>query len=64
MIAENELTIIEKVRAWKEENAAEHDFDIDRIIASAREREAESQGQVLPAPPQKGKQASGDGAKS
>jgi len=44
------MTIIEKVRSWKEQNAAECDFDVDRIIASAREREEESSERVLDPP--------------
>ncbi len=51
MIAEQELTIIERVRMWKEQNAAEFDFDVDRIIESARERERSS-GERLLDPPQ------------
>lgn len=39
MIAEVETTIIEKVRAIKEANAAERDFDITRIFQAARERQ-------------------------
>lgn len=47
-----EQSIIEEVRALKEANAAEHDFDIARIIAAARVRQ-ETTGRVilrLPAP--------------
>jgi hypothetical protein len=47
MKTEEAISIIEEVRAWKEENAAEHDFDIDRIIASARGREAHSKEEVI-----------------
>lgn len=50
MKIERELTIIEQVRAWKEEIAAEHDFDIKRIIASANTREEASGERVLDPP--------------
>ncbi|MCF6312100.1 MAG: hypothetical protein L3J39_06590 [Verrucomicrobiales bacterium] len=50
MIAKQELTIIERIRMWKEQNAAEFDFDADRIIESARERERSS-GEILLDPP-------------
>ncbi len=56
MKTEEAISIIEEVRAWKEENAAEHAFDIDRIIASAREREASSKEEVINAPQNKGEQ--------
>ena len=42
MNTDNELSIIETVRSWKEQNASEYDFDIERIIASAQERESNS----------------------
>ena len=47
MKTEAPISIIDEVRAWKEENAAEHDVDIDRIIAAAREREAQSKESTL-----------------
>ncbi|MEO0413991.1 MAG: hypothetical protein AAF226_03450 [Verrucomicrobiota bacterium] len=50
MIAEKEQTIIEKVRSWKEQNAAISDFDIDRIIASAQQREGRSDHVLLEPP--------------
>ena len=50
MKTERELTIIEQVRVWKEEIAAEHDFDIDQIIASASKREQSSGKRVLDPP--------------
>lgn len=50
MIAKQEITIIERVRSCKEQNAAEFDFDVDRIIASAREREKVSVESVLDPP--------------
>lgn len=34
--------IIDDVRAMKRENAAEHGFDIFRIVAAARERQEQS----------------------
>jgi hypothetical protein len=39
MITEKQQSILEEVRALKEENAAEHDYCLDRIIASARKRQ-------------------------
>lgn len=57
MKTEEAISIIEEVRGWKEQNAAEHDFDIDRIIASAREREAYTEEEVIDAPPTKGEQS-------
>ena len=51
MKADPETSIIEDVRAWKEDLAAEHGFDIDRMIASAREREAQTGEQLLSPPP-------------
>lgn len=48
------ISTIEEVRAWKEENAAEHAFDLGRIIASAREREASSKEEVINAPQHNG----------
>lgn len=50
MKSKQEMTIIEEVRSWKEQNAAEYGFDVDRIIASAREREAKSSERVLDPP--------------
>jgi hypothetical protein len=34
--------IIEEVRELKRENAAEHGFDVSRIVAAARERQEQS----------------------
>ena len=53
MKTEAPISIIDEVRAWKEENAAEHDVDIDRIIAAAREREAQSKEEVIHPPQSK-----------
>lgn len=53
MKTEAAISIIDEVRAWKEKNAAEHDFDIDRIIAAAREREAQSGEEVIHPPQSK-----------
>ena len=50
MNTDNELSIIETVRSWKEQNASEYDFDIERIIASAQERESNSSEKFLDPP--------------
>lgn len=47
MIANEETTIIEQVRAMKEANAGKHDFDVARIIASARLRQEESGHRII-----------------
>jgi len=47
MIAEAETTIIEQVRSRKEANAAKHDFDVARIIASARQRQEVSGRRII-----------------
>ncbi|MFT5471306.1 MAG: hypothetical protein ACI8UO_006439 [Verrucomicrobiales bacterium] len=47
MIANTEMTIIEEVRAFKEANAAQHDFDISRIIAAARQRQESSDRKII-----------------
>ncbi len=50
MITEKTVTIIESVHSWKEKNAAEFDYDIDRIIASAQNRERNSKAELLDPP--------------
>jgi hypothetical protein len=42
MITEKQRTILDETRALKEENAAEHGYCIESIIASARKRQEES----------------------
>ena len=47
MITKTEESIIEHVRALKEENAAEHDFSLEAIIASARVRRESSGRRII-----------------
>lgn len=56
MITETDMTIIEQVRSHKEAIAARHNFEISRIVASARERQERSGRRVL----RQSKQASDD----
>ncbi len=43
--------VVLEVRKIKEQLAEAFDFDIDRILANARERQAESDRVVIPGPP-------------
>ena len=47
MIADEQTTIIEDVRMFKEANAAKHDFNIARIIDSAQKRQEESGRRII-----------------
>ncbi len=47
MIAEKHHSIIEQVRALKEENAAEHSFSVSAIIEAARERQESSGYRII-----------------
>jgi hypothetical protein len=47
MIADAQTSIIEEVRSAKEANAAKHDFDVARIIASARQRQEASGRRII-----------------
>jgi len=47
MRAEAKTTIIEQVRSQKEANAAKHDFDVARIIESARQRQETSGRRII-----------------
>jgi len=47
MIAEKHKSIIEQVRALKEENAAEHRFSVSAIIEAARERQESSGRRII-----------------
>jgi len=47
MITDTTFSIIEQVRSQKEAVAARHDFDVTRIIASARERQEKSARRVI-----------------
>ena len=47
MIANAQTSIIEEVRSAKEANAAKHDFDVARIIASARQRQEASGRRII-----------------
>lgn len=47
MTTKTEESIIEHVRALKEENAAAHDFSLEAIVASARERQESSGRRVI-----------------
>ncbi|MCX6879056.1 MAG: hypothetical protein NTW21_35395 [Verrucomicrobia bacterium] len=48
--------IIEEVRAMKRENAAEHGFDVSRIVAAARERQEQSGRMIVRRPIPEGEQ--------
>ena len=41
------MTIVEQVRSQKEAVAAKHDFDVNRIVAAARERQETSNRRVI-----------------
>ena len=47
MTTKTEESVIEHVRALKEENAAEHGFSLEAIIASARERQESSGRRII-----------------
>jgi len=47
MIADTQTLIIEEVRSAKEANAAKHNFDVARIIASARQRQEASGRRII-----------------
>ena len=47
MITETYMTIVEQVRSQKEAVAAKHDFDVERIVVAARERQETSGRQVI-----------------
>lgn len=47
MITNNEITIVEEVRALKEANAAKHDFDVSKIIDAARQRQEMSDRRII-----------------
>jgi hypothetical protein len=47
MIAETQMTIVERVRSHKENVAARHDFDVARIVADARLRQERSDRRVI-----------------
>jgi hypothetical protein len=47
MITEKECTIVEAVRALKEANAARFDFDVAKIIESARLRQESSGHRII-----------------
>ena len=56
--------IIDDVRAMKRENAAEHGFDVFRIVAAARERQEQSGRMIVRRCICEGEQAGGgDGDK-
>ncbi len=46
-----ELSVLEEARALKHENAAEHGFDVARIVVAARTRQEKS-GRVILRPSQ------------
>jgi hypothetical protein len=47
MKTESQGTVIEQVRALKEENAAEHGFCLEPIIKSARQRQETSGREIV-----------------
>ena len=47
MKTETQETVIEQVRALKEENAAEHGFCLEAIIESARQRQESSGREII-----------------
>lgn len=47
MITETQPTILEQVRALKEENAAEHGYSLEAIIAAARQRQEASGRRIV-----------------
>lgn len=47
MKTETQQSIIEHIRSLKEENAAEHGYSLEAIIASARERQEASGRRVI-----------------
>jgi len=47
MITEKEYTIVEEVRALKEANAARYDFDVAKIMESARLRQESSGRRII-----------------
>jgi len=47
MITSKNISIVEEVRAMKEANAAKHDFDVNRIIHAARQRQEASNRRII-----------------
>jgi len=47
MITEAKQSILEHIRSLKEENAAEHDFSLEAIIESARQRQETSGHRII-----------------
>lgn len=47
MNIKTETSVTEQVRQWKLENAAEHDFDLVKIVQAARRRQNASGRQVI-----------------
>ena len=47
MITEAKQSILEHIRSLKEENAAEHEFSLEAIIESARQRQEASGRRII-----------------
>ena len=60
MKADTRESIIDQIRALKEENASEHGYSLEAIIASARERQESSGRRIIRV--KKGQRSRGDNA--
>ena len=47
---ETETSIIQQVRQWKQDNAAEHDFNLAKILEAARVRQEKSGRRIIRLP--------------